>query len=117
MIIGLHVLTIENVHNTISKWKKDRIFHWLRPNYGVLRWACIINRSSKKNNDKVIVSIFVNPIQFGENEDLSTYPRDINSDKSYLESHGVDLIFTPSQRKCISKMKRRTKNEPRLAVP
>ena len=37
-----------------------------------------------------------NPIQFGENEDLSSYPRDLNRDKTLCESHGVDLIFTPS---------------------
>ena len=51
------------------------------PTMGFYTMGMLINRSSKKNNDKVIVSIFVNPIQFGENEDL-TYPRDINSDKS-----------------------------------
>ena len=43
-----------------------------------------------------MVSIFVNPIQFAENEDLSSYPRDLNRDKTLCESHGVDLIFTPS---------------------
>ena len=57
--------------------------------------AALIDEA-RKNNDKVVVSIFVNPIQFGENEDLSSYPRDLNKDKTLCESHGVDLIFTPS---------------------
>ena len=57
--------------------------------------AALIDEA-RKNNDKVVVSIFVNPIQFGENEDLSSYPRDLNRDKTLCESHGVDLIFTPS---------------------
>ena len=92
-----HVLTIENVRNTISKWKKEGYSIGYVPTMGFLHdgHASLIDQA-RKNNDKVIVSIFVNPIQFGENEDLSTYPRDINSDKKLCESHGVDLIFTPS---------------------
>jgi len=92
-----HVITIENVRNTISKWKKEGYSIGYVPTMGFLHdgHASLIDQA-RKNNDKVIVSIFVNPIQFGENEDLSTYPRDINSDKKLCESHGVDLIFTPS---------------------
>ncbi|MDU1335727.1 MAG: pantoate--beta-alanine ligase [Veillonella sp.] len=92
-----HVLTIENVRNTINKWKKEGYSIGYVPTMGFLHdgHASLIDQA-RKNNDKVIVSIFVNPIQFGENEDLSTYPRDINSDKKLCESHGVDLILTPS---------------------
>ena len=51
---------------------------------------------ARKDNDKVIVSIFVNPTQFGENEDLNSYPRDINRDKSLCEAHKADIIFAPA---------------------
>ena len=90
-----HVLTIENVRNTISNWKKEGYSIGYVPTMGFLHdgHASLIDQA-RKNNDKVIVS--VNPIQFGENEDLSTYPRDINNDKKLCESHGVDLIFTPT---------------------
>jgi pantoate--beta-alanine ligase len=46
-------------------------------------------------NDRVVVSDFVNPIQFGINEDLATYPRDIEADKRLCEQAGADLIFHP----------------------
>lgn len=91
------ITTIENVRNTVNSWRKEGYTIGFVPTMGFLHegHAALIDQA-RKNNDKVIVSIFVNPIQFGENEDLSTYPRDINSDKKLCESHGVDLIFAPN---------------------
>lgn len=53
-------------------------------------------RLSKQQNDITIMSIFVNPIQFGPNEDYDRYPRDFERDKSLAEKEGVDYIFYPS---------------------
>lgn len=89
--------TIEAVRNTINTWKKQGYSIGFVPTMGYLHdgHAALIDEA-RKNNDKVVVSIFVNPIQFGEDEDLSSYPRDLNRDKTLCESHGVNLIFTPS---------------------
>lgn len=55
-------------------------------------------RRARAENDCVAVSIFVNPSQFGPNEDLSSYPRDTESDLSFLENERVDLVFMPEPR-------------------
>lgn len=52
-------------------------------------------RTAKEENDIVVVSIFVNPIQFGQNEDLSKYPRDIEGDMEKLRREGTDVLFLP----------------------
>jgi len=52
-------------------------------------------RESKKHSDITIVSIFVNPTQFGPTEDFKTYPRDLDRDCRMLESEGVDFVFVP----------------------
>lgn len=53
-------------------------------------------RQSVKENDLTVVSIFVNPIQFGPEEDFNRYPRDIERDKKLLEKEGVNYLFFPS---------------------
>ena len=91
------ITTIENIRSIVNHWKDKGYSIGFVPTMGYLHdgHAALIDQA-RKDNDKVIVSIFVNPIQFGENEDLSSYPRDLNRDKTLCESHGVNLIFTPT---------------------
>ncbi|RSL33435.1 pantoate--beta-alanine ligase [Salibacterium salarium] len=53
-------------------------------------------KEAKKNNDIVVVSIFVNPLQFGPDEDYDTYPRAFMMDEQYAEELGVDIVFAPT---------------------
>ncbi len=53
-------------------------------------------RESKIQNDLTIVSIYVNPLQFGKDEDFERYPRDLERDMLICEEEGVDAVFAPS---------------------
>lgn len=54
-------------------------------------------RRARERNATVAVSVFVNPLQFGANEDLARYPRDFDGDRRKLESAGVDVLFAPNE--------------------
>ena len=90
------VKTISEVKDTVKEWKKEGLSIGFVPTMGYLHegHGSLITKA-RENNDRVVVSIFVNPMQFGENEDLDSYPRDIDKDSAYVEELGGDLIFNP----------------------
>ncbi|MDU3335258.1 pantoate--beta-alanine ligase [Paraclostridium bifermentans] len=88
---------IKEIRKQVKDWKNDGLSVALVPTMGYLHEGheSLIKKASE-DNDKVIVSIFVNPMQFGINEDLSTYPRNIDRDSDICEKNGASLIFNPS---------------------
>ncbi len=90
------VKTIKEVREIVKSWKKEGLTVGLVPTMGYLHegHASLID-ASVKGNDKTVVSVFVNPMQFGANEDLDSYPRDLNHDSQLCEEHHADLIFNP----------------------
>lgn len=88
--------TIKATREQIREWKKAGYSIGLVPTMGFLHegHASLIKKC-REENDKVVVSVFVNPTQFGPNEDLEDYPRDFERDCALCESIGADLIFHP----------------------
>lgn len=89
--------TVEETRKQVKQWKKEGKTIGLVPTMGFLHegHASLI-RKCREQNDIVVVSDFVNPTQFGPNEDLEAYPRDFERDSRLCESLGADLIFAPS---------------------
>lgn len=90
------IKTIEELRPIIKGWKREGLTVGLVPTMGYLHEghkSLIVKAVSE--NDKVVVSDFVNPTQFGVNEDLSSYPRDIERDAALCEAAGADIIFHP----------------------
>lgn len=90
------VETVKEVREQVKEWKKQGLSVGFVPTMGYLHEGHkSLMDAARKGNDKVVVSIFVNPMQFGPTEDLATYPRDLDHDAALCESAGVDLIFHP----------------------
>lgn len=90
------VKTIKEVRDIVKGWKKEGLSVGLVPTMGYLHEGhkSLIVRAVKEN-DRVVVSDFVNPTQFGVGEDLESYPRDIERDASLCEDAGASIIFNP----------------------
>ena len=90
------VKTIKEVREIVNKWHKEGLTVGLVPTMGYLHEGHkSLIETSVKMNDRTVVSVFVNPIQFGPTEDLEAYPRDIKRDMDLVESAHGDLIFNP----------------------
>ncbi len=91
------VHTIKEVREIVNNWKKEGLSVGFVPTMGYLHEGhkSLITKSVSENQ-KTVVSIFVNPTQFGPNEDLARYPRDLEHDKALVLSANADLIFNPS---------------------
>ena len=90
------VKTIEEVRAQVKAWRAEGLTVGLVPTMGYLHEGhqSLIARSVAEN-DRTVVSDFVNPILFGPTEDLATYPRDLERDAALCESTGANLIFNP----------------------
>jgi pantoate--beta-alanine ligase len=90
------VHTVAEVRACVSEWRKQGFSVGLVPTMGFLHEghkSLIVKAASE--NEKVVVSVFVNPIQFGPNEDFASYPRDLEADARLCDSAGAALIFNP----------------------
>ncbi len=90
------VKTIEEVREEVRGWRAEGLSVGLVPTMGFLHEGhkSLILRAASEN-DRVVVSDFVNPTQFGPGEDLESYPRDLQRDASLCEEAGAALIFNP----------------------
>ncbi|MCR5082344.1 MAG: pantoate--beta-alanine ligase [Parasporobacterium sp.] len=98
------VHTIKEVRQEVENWRKEGKSVGFVPTMGYLHeghQSLIAN--SVKDNDKTVVSVFVNPMQFGVGEDLESYPRDLEKDTKLCEETGADLIFNPEPEEMYAK--------------
>ena len=88
--------TVEQAKQTVRQWKAEGLTVGLVPTMGYLHEGheSLIKRAVAEC-DRVMVSVFLNPIQFAPNEDLATYPRDFAADTVLIENAGADLVFHP----------------------
>ena len=88
--------TVEQAKQIVRQWKTEGLTVGLVPTMGYLHEGheSLIKRAVAEC-DRVMVSVFLNPIQFAPNEDLATYPRDFAADTVLIENAGADLVFHP----------------------
>lgn len=90
------VATINEVREQVKQWRQEGKTVGLVPTMGYLHEGHeSLIKKAVEQNDAVVVSVFVNPMQFGPTEDLASYPRDLDADAKLCEAAGAKLIFHP----------------------
>lgn len=88
---------IEDVRTKVKSWRKEGLSIGLVPTMGALHAGHLsLIKKARETCDKVVVSVFVNPIQFGPSEDFDKYPRTLDADTKLCDAEGVDIVFAPS---------------------
>ncbi len=87
---------VAELRQRVADWRRERLSVGMVPTMGALHAGHqALVRAAKEQSDRVIVTLFVNPTQFGPNEDFSAYPRDEEADLKTLAALGIDLLFAP----------------------
>ena len=112
------VHTIKEVREQIKEWKKAGLTVGLVPTMGALHngHLSLIKKAVDKC-DKVVVSVFVNPIQFCPGEDLDKYPRTLEADQKLCESNGVNIVFAPTPSEMYGDCQMRTNDFLTYVIP
>lgn len=91
------IKTIQELREHVKQYKKEGLTVGLVPTMGALHKGHLsLIKKATTHCDRVIVSVFVNPIQFGPNEDFAKYPRTLEADYNLCVQNGVDIVFSPS---------------------
>ncbi len=89
---------IDKLFAQVDDWKQQGLATALVPTMGFFHEGHLsLMREARKRADKTVVSLFVNPRQFGPAEDLDKYPRNLERDTSLAEQENVDILFLPSE--------------------
>lgn len=112
------VHTIKEVREQIKEWEKAGLTIGLVPTMGALHngHLSLIKKAVEKC-DKVVVSVFVNPIQFCPGEDLDKYPRTLEADQKLCESNGVNIVFAPTPSEMYGDCQMRTNDFLTYVIP
>jgi pantoate--beta-alanine ligase len=88
--------TIADLRAVVADWRKQDLSVGVVPTMGALHAGHLsLVKAALEKSDRVIVTLFVNPTQFGEGEDYSDYPRDENTDRALVEAEGAHVLYAP----------------------